>query len=101
MIAVERSTRRTSHAGGGFTPYGAHGIFAALPVGVVFALQGFEQAVQMAGEAKNPQRDVSRAVIIAMCDRHCRSTSCCEIAFIGALEPGEPRPRLGHPIGDR
>jgi hypothetical protein len=33
-------------AGGGFAPYGAHGIFAALPAGVVFALQGFEQAVQ-------------------------------------------------------
>ena len=38
-------------AGGGFAPFGAHGIFAALPLGVVFALQGFEQAVQMAGEA--------------------------------------------------
>jgi amino acid transporter len=54
------------HAGGGFMPYGAHGIFAALPVGVVFALQGFEQAVQLAGEAKNPQKDLSRAILVAM-----------------------------------
>ncbi len=30
-------------AGGGFAPFGAHGIMAALPVGVVFSLQGFEQ----------------------------------------------------------
>src|SRR4030095_11692733 len=45
------------HAGGGFMPHGAHGIFAALPLGVVFALQGFESAVQMAGEARDPQRD--------------------------------------------
>ena len=27
-------------AGGGFAPFGAHGVFAALPLGVVFALQG-------------------------------------------------------------
>src|SRR3954465_11300434 len=53
-------------AGGGFAPYGAHGIFAALPLGVVFALQGFEQAVQMAGEAKNPEKNVPRAVITAV-----------------------------------
>src|SRR5882757_3053485 len=46
-------------AGGGFMPYGAHGVFAALPAGVVFALQGFEQAIQMAGEARNPQKDIS------------------------------------------
>ncbi|HSZ30914.1 MAG TPA: APC family permease, partial [Pseudonocardiaceae bacterium] len=37
-------------AGGGFAPYGAHGVFAALPLGVVFAVQGFEQAAQLAGE---------------------------------------------------
>src|SRR5689334_4935282 len=53
-------------AGGGFAPYGAHGIFAALPAGVVFALQGFEQAVQMGGEARNPRKDISRAIISAM-----------------------------------
>src|SRR5205814_9724589 len=53
-------------AGGGFAPHGAHGIFAALPAGVVFALQGFEQAIQLGGEAKNPQRAISRAVITAM-----------------------------------
>ncbi len=53
-------------AGGGFFVKGAHGIFAALPLGVVFALQGFEQAVQMAGEARDPQRDMPRAVIGAV-----------------------------------
>src|SRR5207253_8335255 len=54
------------HAGGGFMPFGFHGVFAALTGGVVFALQGFEQAVQLAGEARNPKRDVSRAIITAM-----------------------------------
>ena len=47
-------------------PNGAHGIFAALPAGVVFALQGFEQAVQLAGEARDPKKDMSRAIIVAM-----------------------------------
>ena len=47
-------------------PYGIHGVFAALPLGVVFALQGFEQAVQLAGEARDPKKDMSRAIIVAM-----------------------------------
>ncbi|MGH3782125.1 MAG: amino acid permease [Pseudonocardiaceae bacterium] len=46
-------------AGGGFAPYGAHGVLAALPLGVVFALQGFEQAAQMAGEARKAQDRVT------------------------------------------
>lgn len=55
------------HSGeGGFMPYGIHGVFAALPLGVVFALQGFEQAVQLAGEARDPKKDMSRAIIVAM-----------------------------------
>jgi amino acid transporter len=73
-------------AGGGFAPFGTHGIFAALPAGVVFALQGFEQAIQVGGEARNPQRDIARAVIVAMVV----GTAIyilLEIAFIGGLDP--------------
>ncbi|HEX5407583.1 MAG TPA: APC family permease [Pseudonocardiaceae bacterium] len=73
-------------AGGGFAPFGAHGVFAALPAGVVFALQGFEQAIQVSGEAKNPQRDVSRAVIVAMLIGAVIYISL-EVAFIAALDP--------------
>ena len=86
------------HAGGGFAPYGAHGIFAALPIGVVFALQGFEQAVQMAGEAKNPQRDVSRAVIMAMLIG-ASIYILLQIAFIGALSPANLVHGWAAPIG--
>jgi amino acid transporter len=85
-------------AGGGFSPYGAHGIFAALPAGVVFALQGFEQAIQMAGEAKKPQRDVSRAVITSMAI----GTTVyllLEIAFIGALDPANLSSGWANPVG--
>jgi len=85
-------------AGGGFAPYGAHGIFAALPAGVVFALQGFEQAIQVSGEAKNPQKDISRAVIVATMI----GTTVyilLEIAFIGALDPAALVDGWKNPIG--
>jgi amino acid transporter len=74
------------HAGGGFMPYGAHGVFAALPAGVVFALQGFEQAVQMGGEARNPRKDISRAIISAMLIG-AAVYILLEVAFIGGLSP--------------
>jgi|SRR5665213_268403 amino acid transporter len=74
-------------AGGGFAPFGVHGIFAALPAGIVFAVQGFEQAIQMGGEAKNPARDMPRAVIGAMLIGTVIYL-LLEVAFIGALSPG-------------
>ena len=73
-------------AGGGFVPYGFHGIFAALPLGIVFALEGFEQAIQVGGEAENPQRNIPRAVIGSMII----GTAIyllLEVAFVGALNP--------------
>ncbi len=73
-------------ANGGFSPFGFHGIFAALPAGVVFALQGFEQASQMAGEARNPKKDVSKAIIAAMLVGAVLYI-LLEIAFISALNP--------------
>jgi amino acid transporter len=74
------------NAGGGFAPFGVHGILAALPAGVVFAVQGFEQAIQMGGEAKNPARDMPRAVIGAMVIGTVIYL-LLELAFIGALNP--------------
>jgi len=54
-------------AGGGFAPAGVKGVLQAIgSSGVVFALLGFEQADQLAAEAKNPQRDLPRAIITAM-----------------------------------
>jgi amino acid transporter len=86
------------HAGGGFAPFGAHGIFAALPAGVVFALQGFEQAVQMGGEARNPQKDLSRAIIAAMLIG-AAIYILLEITFIGGLTPANLVNGWGSPLG--
>jgi amino acid transporter len=85
-------------AGGGFAPHGAHGIFAALSLGVVFALQGFEQAVQMAGEAKDPQRHLSRAIMLAMAVGAILYLML-EVAFIGGLNPANLARGWDNPIG--
>lgn len=85
-------------AGGGFAPYGAHGVLAALPLGVVFALQGFEQAAQMAGEARDPQRNVPRAVIGAVIVGTVLYLGL-EVAFIGALNPHNLAQGWANPVG--
>ncbi|WP_084316167.1 APC family permease [Actinospica robiniae] len=49
---------------GGFAPSGTEGVLSAVSTsGIMFALLGFEQADQLAGEARNPQKDIPRAVI--------------------------------------
>jgi len=78
-------------------PYGMHGVFAALPAGLIFAMQGFEQAIQMGGEARNPQRDIARAVIIAMAIG-VTLYILLEIAFIGGLNPADIAHGWSNPI---
>lgn len=47
-----------------FMPFGWHGVFSAMVSGgIIFAFNGFKQAADMAGEAKNPARSVPIAVI--------------------------------------
>ncbi len=53
-----------------FMPYGWHGVLAAIATGgIVFAFNGFKQACELAGEAKNPYRTLPLAIIgsIAIC----------------------------------
>ncbi|XCM78935.1 APC family permease [Kitasatospora sp. HUAS MG31] len=48
----------------GFAPFGVKGVLTAVSAsGIIFALLGFEQAIQLAGESKNPKRDIPRAVL--------------------------------------
>src|SRR5579859_1166759 len=75
-------------AGGGFMPYGIKALFAAIPsAGIVFAYLGFEQADQLAGEIKNPQQNLPRAIIAAVL----LGTAIyvlLQVVYIGALTPG-------------
>ena len=66
------------------------------PSGVVFALQGFEQAAQMGGEARNPQKDLPRALIGAVA-MGVVIYLALEVAFVGALDPAALADRLGEP----
>ncbi|HEY1811866.1 MAG TPA: APC family permease [Kofleriaceae bacterium] len=83
---------------GGFMPFGFHGVFAALAGGVVFGLQGFEQAVQLAGEARDPKRDLSRAVITAMAIGALLYT-LLQIVMIGGFDPSHLLSGWDQPLG--
>ncbi len=73
-------------AGGGWAPYGAHGILAALSAGVIFAAEGFEQSIQIGGETQNPQRNIPRALLIAMAVGTVFYL-LLDFAFVGSLNP--------------
>jgi amino acid transporter len=71
---------------GNFTAAGI-GLFltAALPLsGIIFAYSGFEQADQLAGEIKNPGRNLPRAIIVSILIGTVIYV-LLQIAFIGAL----------------
>jgi amino acid transporter len=73
---------------GGFAPYGTHGIFSAVATaGIAFAFFGFRQGVELAGETKNPGRNVPLTVVgsVVLCGV---IYIALQIAFIGAVPTG-------------
>jgi amino acid transporter len=98
VVAASRFAPGNFTAGGGFLPHGFHGVFAALTGGVVFALQGFEQAIQLAGEARDPKRDLSRAVIAAMAIGAVLYASL-QVVMIGGVEPAHVAADWSQPLG--
>ena len=76
-------------AGGGFFVKGDEfkAILVAIPSGgIVFSLLGFEQAVQLGGESRNPKKDLPRAVILSILIGSAVYI-LVQVAFIGALDP--------------
>ncbi|MGA9860177.1 MAG: APC family permease [Solirubrobacteraceae bacterium] len=76
-------------AAGGFFIHGAafKSILIAIPTGgIVFSLLGFEQAVQLGGESRNPSKDLPRAVIMSILIG-ATIYVLVQVAFIGALDP--------------
>jgi amino acid transporter len=73
---------------GGADPGGIDGVFRAVSTGgIVFAFLGFRQAVDFGAEAKNPQRDIPRAIILAVT----LATAIyllLQISFLGAVPSG-------------
>lgn len=66
---------------------GTEGIFTAIATGgVFFSLFGFRQALDLAGESSNPQRDVPRAIIGTVLIGTCIYL-LLQFGFIAALDP--------------
>ena len=82
--------------GAGFFPGGIRGLTAALPLsGIIFAYSGFEQCDQLAGEIKNPGRNLPRAIIISVLLGTVIYT-LLQVVFIGALPQNEVTHGLQH-----
>ena len=98
MITAFHGSNFTSSSSGGFMPFGWKGVLTALPLGVVFSLTGFEQAVQMGGESRNPGRDMPRAVIGSVLIGIVLYLAL-QVAFIGSLSPSALMHGWTDPIG--
>jgi len=80
--------KASNFTAGGFVPYGWPGVFIAIPTaGIGFAYLGFRGAAQFAGEAKNPQRDAPRAIILSIGSAVVLYV-LLQVVFIGAINWG-------------
>src|SRR4029450_13091877 len=86
LLAASAHSENFTSAGG-FMPFGWKGVFLALSSGgVVFACLGFEQAVQLGGESRNPGRNIPLAIIGGMAVAVALYIAL-QVAFIVALDP--------------
>ncbi|MDG1946206.1 MAG: APC family permease [Halioglobus sp.] len=73
----------------GFAPYGWHGILSAVSTGgIIFALIGFRHAIDMAGETRNPRKNVPLALIFGLLIP-LAIYLLLQVSFIGALSKEE------------
>jgi amino acid transporter len=87
IIVLATKLHGGNFGAGGIMPYGIKGVLSAVgSAGIVFAYLGFEQADQLAGEARNPQRDVPWALIASVLIAIVIYV-LLQVVFIGAL-PG-------------
>ncbi|MBM9458436.1 APC family permease [Nocardioides sp. zg-536] len=73
----------------GFAPAGTTGVLSAITTGgVVFAFLGFRHALDLAGEARRPQRTIPVALVggILIC---AVLFTLLQLAFVGAVDPSE------------
>jgi amino acid transporter len=96
VLATKFHPANFTAGGQGFFPGGIRGLTAALPLsGIIFAYSGFEQCDQLAGEIKNPGRNLPRAIIISVLLGTVIYT-LLQIVFIGALPPDQVTHGLQH-----
>ncbi|MEM0136699.1 MAG: APC family permease, partial [Thermoplasmatales archaeon] len=86
LLFMFRASNFTAY--GGFVPRGMSMVFYAIPsAGIVFAYLGFRQALEFGGEAKNPQRDIPRALIYSVIAAIVLYT-LLQFSFLGAIRWG-------------
>ncbi len=86
LITQFHAVNFTSHT---FAPGGFTGIETAVASGgIIFAFLGFRQAVDFAGEAKNPQKTVPLAIVTAILVGAVLYV-LLQIVFVGAVPAGE------------
>ena len=87
VLLTHWHTGNFTAGGTGFMPGGIKALFGALPAaGIIFAYSGFEQCDQLAGEIKNPGRNLPLAIIISVLIG--TAIYCLlQVAFIVALPP--------------
>jgi amino acid transporter len=92
VLAIVNFHASNFTAADGFAPFGAKGILSAISTsGIIFALLGFEQADQLAGESARPKRDIPRAVILSVIIGAVIYVAL-QVVFLGAL----PHSQIGH-----
>ncbi len=76
---------------GGFAPYGAHGVFAAVATaGIAFSYSGFRQGIELVGESRAPQRTVPLTILGSLAIALV-AYLLVQTAFIGAVPEGALR----------
>jgi amino acid transporter len=86
LVTAFHTANFSSH---GFATDGAHGIFTAIATGgIVFSYLGFRQGIELAGETRNPRRNVPIAVIGSVLLTAVIYIAL-QVAFIGAVRPGD------------
>src|SRR5215813_13537114 len=87
IVLLFNGMHASNFTAGGFMPGGIHGLFAAIAGGgIIFAYSGFEQCDQLAGEIKNPGRNLPLAIIISVLIGTAIYT-LLEVVMIGAMPP--------------
>lgn len=70
-----------------FMPYGFSGILTAISTaGVIFSFHGFQSAINLSGEAKNPKRDVPLSIFLSLL-LAVTLYVLLQLAFIGSVSP--------------
>src|SRR5436305_13342358 len=89
VLLTHWHTGNFTAGGAGFMPGGIRALFGALPAaGIIFAYSGFEQCDQLAGEIKNPGRNLPLAIVISVLIG--TAIYCLlQVVFIAAMPPGQ------------